>query len=111
MLSATLPAQSWLVFYLCDFWPLLTQMQALPLDINIRKITPAATGALAQDVSFLSRFVDTLGNPILKENLDELVQTVALMQTSDPDEFFDVSQANKKYGRVDRANGAILLEK
>jgi hypothetical protein len=66
---------------------------------------------LAQDVSFLSKFVDSLGNPILKENLDELVQTVALMQTSDPDEFFDVSQANKKYGRVDRANGAILLEK
>jgi exocyst complex component 6 len=47
----------------------------------------------------------------LKENLDELVQTIALMQTTDPDEFFDVSQANKKYGRVDRTNGAILIEK
>jgi hypothetical protein len=66
---------------------------------------------LAQDVDYLSRFVESLGNPILKENLDELVQTVALMKTTDPDEFFDVSQANKKYGRVDRANGAILLEK
>jgi hypothetical protein len=52
-----------------------------------------------------------LGNPILLEHLQELGQTVALMKTTDPDEFFDVSQANKKYGRVDRANGAILLEK
>ncbi|KAF2666232.1 exocyst complex subunit Sec15-like protein [Microthyrium microscopicum] len=84
---------------------------ALPLDANVRRITPSATKTLAQDVHFLSQFVESLGNPILKENLDELVQTVALMQTSDPDEFFDVSQANKKYGRVDRTNGAILLEK
>jgi exocyst complex component 6 len=66
---------------------------------------------LSQDVEYLSQFVGSLGNPILKENLDELVQTVTLMKTTDPDEFFDVSQANKKYGRVDRANGAILLEK
>jgi len=33
------------------------------------------------------------------------------MRTDNPDEFFDVSQANRKYGRVNRANGAILLEK
>jgi len=33
------------------------------------------------------------------------------MQTENPEEFFDVGQANKKYGRVDRSNGAILLEK
>jgi len=77
----------------------------------VKRITPAAARLLSQDVDALSRFVGTLANPILKENLDELVQTVALMQTTDPDEFFDVSQANKKYGRVDRNNGAILLEK
>ena len=81
------------------------------MDPNVKKITPWATQILAQDVEYLSRFVGSLGNPILKENLDELVQIVALMKTNDPDEFFDVSQANKKYGRVDRANGAILLEK
>lgn len=77
----------------------------------MKRITPAAARLLSQDVDALSRFVGSLANPILKENLDELVQTVALMQTTDPDEFFDVSQANKKYGRVDRNNGAILLEK
>lgn len=77
----------------------------------MKKITPSAVEVFAVDVKFLSQFVDSLGNPILKENMDELVQTVALMQTGDPDEFFDVSQANRKYGRVNRANGAILIEK
>jgi hypothetical protein len=84
---------------------------ALPMDHGVRKISPSATKIFAQDVEYLSQFVESLGNPILVENLDELVQTVALMQTSDPDEFFDVGQANKKYGRVNRANGAFLIEK
>jgi hypothetical protein len=77
----------------------------------VLRISPAAIRLLATDVQFLSNFVDTLKNPILKENLDELIQTVALMQTDNPEEFFDVGQANRKYGRVDRTNGAILLEK
>jgi len=88
-----------------------TMILALPLDPAVAKITPAATATLQRDVGFLADFVDSLGNPVLRENLDELVQTVALMRTENPDEFFDVSQANRKYGRVDRANGAILLEK
>jgi hypothetical protein len=59
----------------------------------------------------LSNFVDTLGNPILQENLDELQQTVALMGAENSDEFYDVSTRNKKYGRVDALNGPLLLEK
>jgi hypothetical protein len=63
-------------------------------------------------VTYLSDFVDTLENaPILKENLDELQQTVALMQTENPDEFFDISTRNKKFGRVDAMNGPRILEK
>ena len=88
-----------------------TMILRLPQDAAVAKITPAATQTLQRDVAFLADFVDALGNPVLRENLDELVQTVALMQTDNPDEFFDVSQANRKYGRVDRATGAILLEK
>lgn len=88
-----------------------TMILALPLDPGVQKISPAATQTLQRDVNFLADFVESLGNPVLRENLDELVQTVALMLTANPDEFFDVSQANRKYGRVDRANGAILLEK
>lgn len=77
----------------------------------MKRITPAAIKTLSSDTNYLLDFVDSLNNPILKENLDELSQTVALMQTENSDEFFDVSQRNKKYGRVDRENGAILIEK
>lgn len=55
--------------------------------------------------------MDTLGNPILRENLDELQQTVMLMQAENSDEYYDVSTRNKKYGRVDAMNGPLLLEK
>ncbi len=67
--------------------------------------------ALAKDVQYLTEFVDTLGNPILRENLDELQQTVMLMQAENSDEFYDVSTRNKKYGRVDALNGPAMLEK
>jgi exocyst complex component 6 len=62
-------------------------------------------------VEYLSDFVSTLGNPILQQNLDELQQTVALMQSDNTDEFYDVSTRNKKYGLVDPMNGPLLLEK
>ena len=77
----------------------------------MRKINPNGVAALAKDVRFLSEFVDTLGNPILQQNLDELQQTVALMQAENSDEYYDVSTRNKKYGRVDALNGPLLLEK
>lgn len=68
--------------------------------------------ALAKDVDYLAQFVDSLENaPILRENLDELQQTVHLMQTDNPDEFYDISMRNKKYGRVDPLNGPRILEK
>lgn len=85
---------------------------ALPLSPDVRKINPNGVAALAKDVQYLSDFVDTLENaPILKENLDELQQTVLLMQTENPDDFYDISIRNKKYGRVDAMNGPKVLEK
>lgn len=63
-------------------------------------------------MEYLAEFVDSLENaPILKENLDELQQTVNLMQTENPDDFFDVATRNKKFGRVDALNGPRILEK
>lgn len=88
-----------------------TAILDLTLDDSVRKITPAAVQSLATDTAFLSSFVESLNNPILMENLDELTQTVALMGTSNTDEFFDVAQRNRKYGKVDNMKGAILLEK
>ncbi|KAI5290407.1 hypothetical protein KEM52_000466, partial [Ascosphaera acerosa] len=84
---------------------------ALPLSNNVKKINPNGVEALARDVAYLSEFVDSLGVSILKENLDELQQTVQLMQSNNSDEFYDISTRNKKYGRVDALRGPILLEK
>ncbi|KAI9824819.1 MAG: hypothetical protein M1826_007241 [Phylliscum demangeonii] len=84
---------------------------ALPLSSEVKKINPHGVTGLAKDVEYLVHFVDGLHVPILKENLDELQQTVLLMQAEHPDEYYDVASRNKKYGRVDAVNGPVLLEK
>ncbi|KAF1362239.1 exocyst complex subunit Sec15-like protein [Lizonia empirigonia] len=88
-----------------------TAILALTLNDAVKRITPPAVASLATDTQYLVSFVASLGNPILMENLDELTQTVALMRTDDSLEFYDISQRNKKYGKVDQLKGAILLEK
>ncbi|KAK2734018.1 hypothetical protein FQN57_001887 [Myotisia sp. PD_48] len=90
---------------------LANRVLALPLDPEVKTINPNGVAALARDVDYLSNFVDGLGVPILKENLDELQQTVQLMMAENTEEFYDISVRNKKYGRVDPLNGPILLEK
>ncbi|PYH48300.1 putative exocyst complex component Sec15 [Aspergillus saccharolyticus JOP 1030-1] len=84
---------------------------ALPLSPEVKKINTHGVLALTKDVEYLYQFVDSLGVPILRENLDELQQTVQLMQADNTDEFYDISTRNKKYGRVDAINGPVLLEK
>lgn len=77
----------------------------------MKKINTNGVTALAKDVEYLAEFVDSLNVPILRENLDELQQTVQLMQADSADEFYDISTRNKKYGRVDAIQGPVLLEK
>ncbi|KAK9425420.1 putative Exocyst complex subunit Sec15-like-domain-containing protein [Seiridium unicorne] len=85
---------------------------ALPLSPDVKKINPNGVTALSKDVRHLTDFVDGLENGfMLRSNLDELEQTILLLQSDNTDEFFDVSTRNKKYGRVDALNGPILLEK
>jgi hypothetical protein len=85
---------------------------ALPLSSDVKHLNAHAVFALAQDVQYLTEFVDSLENgQMLRENLDELQQTINLMQSENHEEFFDISIRNKKYGRVDALNGPILLEK
>jgi hypothetical protein len=82
------------------------------LSPDVKHISHGAVVMLSQDVSYLTDFVDSLENgAMLKENLDELQQTVNLMRSGNHDEFFDISIRNKKYGRVDATNGPLLLEK
>ncbi|KAK4060228.1 uncharacterized protein Triagg1_10853 [Trichoderma aggressivum f. europaeum] len=86
--------------------------KALPLSPEVRHINGHGVFALAQDVNYLTEFVGSLENgQMLRENLDELQQTVNLMQSDNHEEFYDISIRNKKYGRVDVLNGPILLEK
>lgn len=85
--------------------------QSLPLSPDVKNINPNGVAALAKDVHYLVDFVESLGVPILRENLDELQQTVSLMQADNSDEYYDVSTRNKKYGRVHAMNGPLLLEK
>ena len=85
---------------------------ALPISPDVKKINPNGVAAMALDVQHLTKFVGDLDNAfMLEQNLDELQQTVALMQSDNHDEFYDISTRNKKYGRVDATNGPILLEK
>ncbi|KAJ8123706.1 hypothetical protein ONZ43_g406 [Nemania bipapillata] len=89
-----------------------SKILALPLSPDVKKINPNGVVALAQDVQHLTNFVDDLENGfMLRSNLDELEQTIQLLQSENTDEFFDASTRNKKYGRVDAMNGPILLEK
>ncbi|KAI1331318.1 exocyst complex subunit Sec15-like-domain-containing protein [Xylariaceae sp. FL0255] len=85
---------------------------ALPLSPDVKKINPNGVAALALDVQHLTTFVDGLENGfMLRSNLDELEQTIQLLQSENTDEFFDASTRNKRYGRVDPINGPVLLEK
>ncbi|SPN98297.1 related to secretory pathway protein (exocyst complex protein Sec15) [Cephalotrichum gorgonifer] len=85
---------------------------ALPLSPEVKYLNANGVAILAKDVEHLTEFVNRLDNgAMLKENLDELQQTVNLLQSDNHDEFFDISTRNKKYGRVDALNGPILLEK
>ncbi|KAI9881385.1 MAG: hypothetical protein M1830_003392 [Pleopsidium flavum] len=88
-----------------------TMILSLPLQPEVKGINPNGVAALAKDVRHLTQFVDTLGNPILRQNLDELQQTVSLMQAENFDEYYDIATRNKKYGRVDATTGPLLLEK
>jgi hypothetical protein len=85
---------------------------ALPLSPDVKRINPNGVTAMALDVAHITAFVGNLENAfMLEQNLDELQQTVALMQCDNHDEFYDISIRNKKYGRVDAMNGPLLLEK
>ena len=67
---------------------------------------------MAKDVEYLSEFVASLDNAfMLQQTLEELQQTVALIQPGSSEEYYDISIRNRKYGRVDPQKGFVLLEK
>jgi exocyst complex component 6 len=85
---------------------------SLPLSESVDRITTATIAQMDMDISHFRSYVETLPNNfVLLESLDELVQTIALMRTDQPDEFYDISLRNKKYRNVDPLKGPMLLEK
>jgi exocyst complex component 6 len=85
---------------------------SLPLSDNVPRITTTTIAQMDMDISHFRSYVETLPNNfVLLESLDELVQTIALMSTDQPDEFYDISLRNKKYRSVDPMKGPMLLEK
>lgn len=85
---------------------------SLPLSQNVTRITSTTIAQMDLDVNHFRAYVETLPNNfVLLESLDELIQTIALMRTDQPDEFYDISLRNKKYRNVDPMKGPMLLEK
>lgn len=90
----------------------------LPLEAHIKTITPQAATAFKLDGQYLANFVKGMGDRVLEEGLDELVQTVDLMsmvgevgREKAEEEFFDMEKARKRFSKVDKMTGAELLEK
>jgi hypothetical protein len=68
-----------------------TIILALPLDPEVKKINPNAM--------------------ILKDNLEELMQTVELMRTAGDEEYYEAGNKQRRFGRVDALNAPRILEK
>lgn len=104
---------------------------SLPTDPSVSAISTAALAQLTIDVEHLTDFVASLPAPtstqlrrisapdgsrkdevaLLGKTIDELQQTVRLMNAEDPNEYFDISLRNSHYSAVDARHGPVLLEK
>ncbi|TGZ82689.1 exocyst complex subunit Sec15-like protein [Ascodesmis nigricans] len=86
----------------------------LMMDNDVTAITKDAVEDVWVDVEHLC----SVAGKIKEEHqwdlgpfLEELLQTVELMRSGNGDEFYEVAKGNKKYARVNRENGPVLLEK
>lgn len=112
-----LPVQIKELIYFDALGHISNAILALPLDPSIRRLSPQSVTAFRLDTEHLINFFRSLDNPVLMEGLDELRQTVELMAVAKEgegraeEEFFDVEKGRKRFGKVDKMNGAELLEK
>lgn len=113
-----LPLQIKELIYFDGLAHISNSLLALPLDQNLRRVTPQSVTAFRLDVEYLDDFVKGLESGVLTEGLDELRQTTELMsvaveqgQEKAEEEFFDVEKGRKRFGKVDKMRGAELLEK
>ncbi|EGP84880.1 unnamed protein product [Zymoseptoria tritici ST99CH_1A5] len=90
-------------------------LMSLPLDPNVRRISPQAVTAFKLDIDDLVEFVEALPEAsMLIGSLSQLRQTTDLMTLAADgkgEEFFDSSKSNERFSEVDKIKGAELLEK
>ena len=78
---------------------------------SVKMINKIAVQDLDTDVTYLQKFVQGLGEPLLLQVFEELDQTVDLLQSDNADEFYDIGTRMKKYANVNPLTGPNLLEK
>lgn len=90
---------------------LASAIMSLPMQEEVKAITPAAVANLDLDVGYLEDFVGGLNMPSLPGIFDELRQTIELLQSNNFEEFFNMQTRMRRYASVDPRTGAILIEK
>ena len=78
---------------------------------NVKCINKIAVKDLATDVTYLQTFVEKLGEPLLLQVFEELGQTIELLQSGNPEEFYDNRSRMKRYANVVQRTGNKLLDK
>lgn len=84
---------------------------ALPMSPSVTKITRAAVHRLEADVNFLQKFVEGMQEPLLLQVFEELGQTIELLKSNSPEDFYSIETRMKKYANVNPLTGPVLLEK
>ncbi|KAK3117558.1 Rab GTPase-binding exocyst subunit S15 [Teratosphaeriaceae sp. CCFEE 6253] len=91
---------------------------ALPLEEEVPRISSQAAAAYVLDVGHIVAFVESLEEAdrpqVLLEALEELRQTtdlIGLAAEGKGEMFFDSSLAGKRFPKVDKLQGPVLLEK
>ncbi|KAF3925575.1 hypothetical protein ABW21_db0203808 [Orbilia brochopaga] len=92
---------------------LASEILKLPLSEHIRMINKIAVANMDIDVTYLEAFVKTLERDgvLLPGLFDELRETVNLLKSGNPEEFYDISIRMRHYTNVNPLNGPVLLEK
>ncbi|EWC45077.1 hypothetical protein DRE_06216 [Drechslerella stenobrocha 248] len=92
---------------------LASEILKLPLADHIKMINKVAVANMDIDISYLEAFVKTLESEgvLLPGLFDELRETVNLLKSKNPEEFYDISIRMRHYTNVNLLNGPVLVEK
>ncbi|KAI9592840.1 exocyst complex subunit Sec15-like-domain-containing protein [Syncephalis fuscata] len=90
---------------------LATSMNELLLGAKVKKFNLNFVTNMDVDVSFLERFVEELGDPMMLDVFVELRQVITLLMSNNQEEYLDIQIRNRKYSRLKPALVMSLFEK